>query len=165
MYGMMMMMIMVATSLVFFASAGCPSGWVLYGTNCYKFTVTSGTSNTWTDCQVSCANLGASMLCVNNAAENEFIWSNTSPVWTWIGYQDFNTYPTFMWNSGCTSTYTNWSGGQPDHANGVEYYAHLWSTGTGQWNDAGNGPAQRNWWAATTVFGCSCQVALSAVSE
>lgn len=58
-----------------------------------------------------------------------------------IGSGDLNNYPRFEWNSGCTSTYTNWAGGQPDNGYGVEWYA------PGQWNDASNEAAQRWWWA------------------
>lgn len=164
---MMFSLFIVAATLLRSSLANCPSGWVMYDQNCYKFSVTSGTDNSWTGCQATCANLGASMLCVENAAQHNWIWSQVSPVNTWIAYQDLNNFPRFVWNSGCTSTYTNWAGGQPDNGNGVEWYAHLWTNGGGQWNDAGNAAAQRWWWAPSlaTNFSCSCQSPLANVSE
>lgn len=145
----MVTLLIAATILVRSSLAICPTGWVFYDQNCYKFSVTSGTENSWTGCQSTCNSLGASMLCIENAAQNNWIWSQVSPVNTWIAYQDLNNYPRFVWNSGCTSTYTNWAGGQPDNENGVEWYAHLWTNAVapGQWNDAGNAAAQRWWWA------------------
>ena len=165
----MVTLLISATILVRSSLATCPTGWVLYDQNCYKFSVTSGSDNSWTGCQSTCSSLGASMLCIENAAQNNWIWSQVSPVNTWIAYQDLNNYPRFVWNSGCTSTYTNWAGGQPDNGNGVEWYAHLWTNAVapGQWNDAGNAAAQRWWWAPSlaTNFSCSCQLPLVSVSE
>jgi len=173
-HNMMFTLLIATTILVRSSLATCPTGWVLYDQNCYKFRVTSGTDNSWTGCQSTCSSLGASMLCVQNAEQNSWIWSQVSPVNTWIGYQDLNNYPNFVWNSGCTSTYTNWDDGpygiQPDNGNGVEWYAHFFTDAgaPGQWNDAGNAAAQRWWWAqhsAATNFSCSCQLPLAMLSE
>ena len=162
-FSRMMLSVLIAAAILLRSSlANCPAGWVLYDQNCYKFSVPSGTDSTWTGCQATCSSLGASMLCVENASQNDWIWSQVSPVNTWIAYQDLNNYPHFVWNSGCTSTYTNWVNGQPDNFNREEWYAHFRIDGEGRWNDAGNAAAQRPWW--DPYFSCSCQLPL-AISE
>ncbi|WP_299888880.1 HYR domain-containing protein [uncultured Lacinutrix sp.] len=49
-----------------------------------------------------------------------------------IGYDDVTTEGSFVWNSGDTSTYTNWNAGEPNNA-GNEDYTVMQSSGG--WND------------------------------
>lgn len=139
----------------------CPTGWIQFRTNCYKFSITSGIYNTWTDCQATCSGIDANMLCVENAEQNSFIWANVAPINTWIGYQDLNNYPNFVWNSGCTSSYTNWHPNDPDNYLGVEWYAVIASEYDygGLWGDLANTHAER-YWVPNFVVGCSCQKSL-----
>ena len=160
-----MKLLLTVAAILSAVQADCPSGWVVYGTNCYQFGISPSNLSTWTGCQSSCANLGATMLCVGNAAENSFIQSHIGSAYTWLGYSDYGRTPllNFAWVAGCTSTYTNWSGGEPNNARGIEWYAHMYSNGL--WNDAGNTNADRPFWPSSQVFSCACQVPLSQVSE
>ena len=71
------------------------------------------------------------MLCVNNAAENEWIENQIGPHFIYIGYTDMPPYgggkgtKQYGWVTGCSSTYTNWDAGQPDNANNNQDYASL----------------------------------------
>ena len=63
----------------------CASGWVQNGGSCYliKPAFNSGSiSGTWDQCNAYCPTSypGATMLCVNNAAENEWIRSQTGGI-------------------------------------------------------------------------------------
>ena len=114
----------------------CPSGWSQYGGSCYLFRPNFNNDyneGPWDQCNAYCPTSypGATMLCVNNAAENA--WITTQGTSIWIGYTDMLPYgggkgtKQYGWVTGCSSTYTNWlagySIGQPDNWNNNEDYA------------------------------------------
>jgi len=135
----------------------CASGWVQNGGKCYLIApaFNSGSAiGTWDQCNAYCPTsyTGATMLCVNNAAEDAWIVSQYSqytgiPPWGyyWIGYTDMPPYgggkgtKQYGWVTGCSSTYTNWYPSQPsnsignDGISGGEDYAGV-SPGF-QWRD------------------------------
>jgi hypothetical protein len=93
------------------------------------------------------------MLCVNNAAENEWI-RNQSGYWIYIGYTDMPPYgggkgtKQYGWVTGCSSTYTNWYPGQPDNSDNIEDYAAVDpSVGGGSWID----------WSPQYNLFCGCE--------
>jgi len=132
----------------------CPTGWTTYGTNCFKFTIS--TSTTWQQCFDSCAALGASMLCITDAATNSWAFGMAG-VSSWIGYTDLPARQgNYAWVAGCVSTYTNWNTGEPNNV-GTEDAVHL--QGSGTWNN--QVPTEGG-------YRCSCELyggAVSAVSE
>jgi hypothetical protein len=105
-----------------------------YGESCYVFIFNS---RTWDQCNTFCSTYypGATMLCVNNAAENEWIRSQLGGAWFWIGYTDMLPYEggkgtkQFGWITGCSSTYTNWQAGEPSNQD----YAVLYPHSSGPW--------------------------------
>ena len=96
----------------------------------------SGKYGTWDQCNAYCHTSypGAMMLCINNAAENE--WISSQMLYTgyngWIGYTDMPPYgggkgtKQYGWVTGCSSTYTNWARGQPDNEGNNEDYAGVY---------------------------------------
>ena len=54
---------------------------------------------------------------------------------TFIGANDRASEGTWVWSSGDTWSYTNWSSGQPSNADGNEDCGTMW-LGSGEWNDA-----------------------------
>ncbi len=100
--------------------------------------------STWDQCNTYCPNSypGATMLCVNNVAENEWIRSQSGGNYMWIGYTDMLPYgggkgtKQYAWVTGCSSTYTNWQVeiGQPDNAFDDEDYAVV-DYDNGAWYD------------------------------
>ena len=135
----------------------CPTGWVQYGESCYLIDPAFNPDDrygTWDMCYAYCPTSypGATMFCVNNAAENEWIRSQyQSLYWYWIGYTDVLPYgggkgtKQYGWVTGCSSTYTNWLSGQPDNSGNTQDYAAV-------------RPANGNWYDySQTEFFCGCE--------
>ena len=76
----------------------CASGWVQNGGKCYSIGPVfnaGSTTGTWDQCNAYCPTSypGATMLCVQNAAENTWIYSQSQGTyWMWIGYTDMPPY-------------------------------------------------------------------------
>jgi hypothetical protein len=49
---------------------------------------------------------------INSATENTYV-ANLIPDWSWIGFTDTGTVPTYHWVSGQAVTYTHWGPGEP----------------------------------------------------
>ncbi len=75
---------------------------------------------------------------VTDSGENDFLQATFGSQGKdgWIGYVQSNNNDepsgNWAWVTGEVSGYTNWSGGEPNNANG-EDHAHMYSNGT--WND------------------------------
>jgi len=84
-------------------------------------------SRTWFECHDMCTSAGWTMLCVENAKQNEYIYGETG-VETWLGYTDSSEEGRWEWTDGCLSNYTNWAGEEPNSWGGDEDYAVLCPT-------------------------------------
>jgi hypothetical protein len=101
------------------------------------------TPSSWTTAETNAVTLGGHLITVNDSAENEFARASVlrfdgADRRGWIGYNDVASEGTFVWSSGQTSTYTNWSGGEPNNSGGLEDWAEMF--GNGQWNDNSDAP-------------------------
>ena len=107
---------------------------------------------TWDQCNAYCPTSypGATMLCVNNAAENEWIRSQSGGYTYWIGYTDMLPYgggkgtKQYGWVTGCSSTYTNWASGEPNNNGNNQDYAVVYPGG---WYDM----------SPQNQFSCGCE--------
>jgi len=126
----------------------CASGWSQYVGNCYLIAPafnSGSTEGTWDQCNAYCPTSypGATMLCVESATENEWIWNKYPGYAFWIGYTDMLPYGggkgtnQYGWVAGCSSTYTKWREGQPNNYNNMEDYAVVNWFGTSRWDDIG----------------------------
>ena len=100
--------------------------------NCYLYGLQI---TTFTQCRSDCASLSATMLCIQNADQDNFITSSTNSIYTWIGYTDEVTEGIWLWVDGCESTYTHWYSDEPNNGNGggdEDYAVTNWNWG---WND------------------------------
>ena len=79
------------------------------------------------------ASYGGHLASITSAAENDLLAGMMSTQCALIGYTDVNTEGHFVWSTGETSTYSNWSAGQPNSANGNQDCTVLCSDG---WNDS-----------------------------
>ena len=103
----------------------------------------------WDQCNAYCSTSypGAMMLCVNNAAEDDWLTGQYAQLEGlknyWIGYTDMPPYgggkgtKQYGWITGCSSTYTNWASGQPNNEYDREDYAHVdfYTDPSSQWVD------------------------------
>ena len=126
----------VAPQSIMHTMASCPTGWQAYQSKCYYFPTTYVT---WTTCNSMCTGThngkSISMLCIESLAENTFITSATYGN-TFIGLTDQVTEGSFVWNSGCASTFTRYAYGEPnDYPPGEDYVAIYKDS---YWNDLPN---------------------------
>lgn len=98
------------------------------------------TSNTGSGAQAFAQTLGANLISIQSAAENqcildELIRLNHSGV-IWIGFNDETTEGTFVWYDQSPVTYTNWAPGEPNQT-GDEDCVQIYPGGAspGTWND------------------------------
>ncbi|HEX2837104.1 MAG TPA: M12 family metallopeptidase [Phycisphaerales bacterium] len=106
-----------------------------------------GGRSTWTLAQRRAVDLGGSLATVRSMTENQFIYSTFSAFGgvnrnLWIGYHDTDQSSNstdratrrgeFGWVSGETSTYSRWSGVEPNNpsvnepSGNWEFYVHIW---------------------------------------
>jgi len=77
------------------------------------------TAVNWNNADTACKNVdgaatGWFLTTINDATEDTYINSlSANPLW--IGYNDATTEGTFVWTSGLSPGYTNWTAGQPDN--------------------------------------------------
>jgi hypothetical protein len=101
------------------------------------------TPNTWTASEAEAENLGGTLVVINNAAEEEWVFSKFGAYGgtnrnLWIGlHRQWQGGP-FAWVTDEKLDYVNWHEGQPDNAGGVENCVHIWarsSDNPNSWND------------------------------
>ena len=104
--------------------------------------------NTWTNSEAEAITLGGHLVTINDHAENDWVFNTFSNFEgqsraLWIGYNDQQSEGTFVWTSGETPAFVNWSGGQPDNGSpgpdppGEDFVHLLWPghPSNGGWND------------------------------
>jgi hypothetical protein len=148
-------LLVVGVSLILMSSAQADPTWYIYNGHKYALTEEAGT---WEQSQAEAEALGANLVTVDNAAENQWLTDTfhaTSVVTTpftqfWIGLYSTDQPITgpWEWADGSPVNYTNWYPGQPDGVNGgfPVLWATLWGPGAyasgstlGFWNDASAG--------------------------
>ena len=96
-----------------------------------------------TDAQVFAQNLGANLISVQSAAENQCIINELNNIGQtgviWIGFNDEAVEGNFVWYDQSPVTYTNWATGEPNNSGGNENYVQIYPNG--QWNDLAFGGA------------------------
>lgn len=95
-------------------------------------------SSSWTAAETAANALGGFLVTIDDVAENTFVLNTFANAVgsgrIWLGYTDQVTEGTFLWTSGLTAGYTNWTPGEPNNAGGNEDFTHMYP-GNGQWND------------------------------
>ncbi|HEX7863031.1 MAG TPA: FG-GAP-like repeat-containing protein [Verrucomicrobiae bacterium] len=105
-------------------------GFQYYNGHAYALTASSVT---WAAAEAEAVGRGGHLVTINNAAENT--WVNAVFGSGWIGFTDQASEGDFTWISGESSTFTAWSGGEPNNSGGAENWAGMLSSGV--WNDYG----------------------------
>ncbi len=89
--------------------------------------------NFWPEAQAAAQAIGANLVAINDAAENEFVRTLTTST-IWIGLNDLASEGNFVWSNGDLVTYTNWAPGEPNNNNNEDIVEM--SAISGLWNDA-----------------------------
>jgi cysteine-rich repeat protein len=117
------------------------NGWVYDPATTTSYGLTSYA--TWLNAEAEAVALGAHLVAVGSAAENQWLlqWLLTVPEvpsTVWIGYSDATWEGHWFWSNGEPTTYTNWESGEPNNS-GNEDFAVMevnypgWTPGS--WND------------------------------
>jgi hypothetical protein len=80
----------------------------------------------WNEAKAECAALGYELVTINDAGEDEWVDDTMDALvptgqQSWLGFTDIDREGVWVWDSGSTSTYTNWNTGQPSNSSGVEH--------------------------------------------
>ena len=94
--------------------------------SCYKLFTES---ETWNNAQANCLNLGAQLVKIESAEENEFLtrtFLTASAVTYWMGLSDQVKEGQWIWTDGDPlGNYTNWGGSNPNNSNGYQHCGHV----------------------------------------
>jgi hypothetical protein len=114
----------------------------------------------WNSSQTEAVALGGSLATIRDAAENAWVFNTFRDIAAatgvpnqgnlWLGYNDVATEGSFVWSSGESSAFTNWSSSEPSNGGGLEDWTMMMGVTfsnltAGRWNDTtldGRGRAQ-----------------------
>ena len=122
--------------------SSCPCNLHRYSGHVYLFCTTD---SDWYEAREDCVdNDSYDLVTIDDASEQGWVYStlasySTGHFW-WIGYNDIDAESweepgsAWEWADGSSSTYTNWSSGQPDDWSSGEDCGHIYGS-SGAWND------------------------------
>ena len=97
-----------------FPGEPCPDGWTRFDDYCY---LVSSSIKTWDQAQEYCESLGAGLVKINSAEENEFVLDlvtqkapSLEQVWIGLKWSTNN----FYWYDNSVPVYTNWAPHEPN---------------------------------------------------
>ena len=97
-----------------FSGTSCPNGWTLFNNYCY---LASSAVTSWDQAQKNCEYLGAKLVKISGAEENDFVLDlskqATSMTKVWMGLKWY-TGDDFYWYDYSVPDYTNWAPDQPN---------------------------------------------------
>ena len=95
----------------------------------------------WTAARSWAEGLGAHLVSITSAAEQDQLHRHFGNVDYWIGLNDIDTPGSFQWTSGEPLSYTHWAPGEPNQSNFDAVYTRALD---GWWHDY---PTGSSWWA------------------
>ncbi len=101
----------------------------------HKYRMTDG-GMSWTAAEAYAQSLGGHLVTIDDAAEQQWVAQNFSWATVWTGFTDQAEENTWMWSSGATQGYTNWSAGHPYRDD--TYYSYAYMNPDGKWSTGGN---------------------------
>lgn len=108
-----------------------------------RYYASTSSNFTWAQADAAAQSIGGYLPVVNDAAENQFLQSNTPFDFAWLGLSDVAQEGDFVWSNGNPVSYINWEAGQPDDNGGICCVNHtgadfgLMDATTGLWSDMG----------------------------
>jgi hypothetical protein len=111
--------------------------WIQNPSNGHYYTLTT-VDMTWEDAEALAVSLEGHLATVRNQAEQQWLWKTFGSANLLVGFTDKVKEGTWVWASGETSTFTNWSNGEPNNSGGNKHYSRI-EPYTGLWNDVSAG--------------------------
>jgi len=98
---------------------------------------------TWSNALVACQEIGANLVSINSAGEDEFVSNICGQTNCWIGLNDAVEEGNYKWSDGSPFDYSNWDSDQPN-PDGSEDYILIRNNFVveGKWHDF---PASSTW--------------------
>lgn len=102
----------------------------------------------WQDAVASCEEIGAHLVTIGSAEENEFVWNQFGDNYHWLGATDEECEGEWRWVTDEPFDYTNWMPGEPNNCCPPEFcggndctpeHYLAWGSADGRWNDVPNG--------------------------
>lgn len=95
---------------------------------------------TWANSEAFAVARGGHLVTINNQTEQDWLATNFPQANLWIGFNDRATEGTWVWSSGQSPSYTDWSPGEPNDyrlvdPGGEDAAVMNWFTSGSQWND------------------------------
>jgi len=113
----------------------------------------TGVGIQWTEAATYCQSIGGHLATITSAEENAVIAEMVAAYGSncWLGANDVVDEGVYVWESGEAFSYTNWTDGEPNNANGHQNYLKMYTSGF--WDDAEVGRD-----AETSIFICEMPV-------
>ena len=110
-------------------------GWVYNATTGHYYKHLDDQMYSFGQAEAIASQYGGHIVTINDAGEEAWLCANMNTPNFGIGYNDVASEGDFVWVSGETPGYTNWTAGEPNDANDGEDYAFLYDCPSPQWND------------------------------
>ncbi|CAC5385743.1 MRC [Mytilus coruscus] len=110
----------------------CLNDWQKFDDWCYK---EFSEKRTWFKARDYCRSIGTDLVSVHNEKETNFIISNFTRNFLWIGLSNFKNNGRYMWSDGTSLKYAYWGRTEPNDVNNNENCVHLFLSKSRKWND------------------------------
>jgi len=129
------------SAVTFRAGAGIITGPITNAANGHDYYLLS--PNSWTASEAEAESLGGTLVVINNAAEEDWVFSTFGDYGgtnrnLWIGLHRQGQGGPFAWVTDEKMDYADWHPGQPDNGGGTESCVHIWTRNAdhpNSWND------------------------------
>jgi len=117
--------------------SGCPVGWTVLNSNCYKF---FNTMSTWEDAENHCHTEGGHLASVHSKEENDLVsglyeTAGFSSTVIFLGATDVVTEGAWKWSDGSPMDFKNWAPNQPSNDHNKQHCLEINFGKFGLWND------------------------------
>ncbi|VDH90109.1 Hypothetical predicted protein [Mytilus galloprovincialis] len=110
----------------------CPNDWKTFDVWCFK---EFSKQRTWFQARDYCRSIGTDLVSVHNERETNFLITNFTQTFQWIGLSNYQNNGKFVWSDGSIVNYTDWRKNEPNNFNNNENCTNLYNLNPKKWND------------------------------